>query len=306
MTRLKSIAPLLGVVMITANAASLPQPPVAATHDYVVKAPAGERHDPYYWLRDDSRSKPEVLDYLRAENSYYDAVMAPHKALEDKLFNEMVGRIQQDDATAPQLDRDYWYYTRYEQGKDYPIVARRKGDMNAPEQVMLDGNVLAKDLAYFHLSTWEVSQNQQLLAYTVDNQGRYQNNIRIRDLSTGKDFPETITGASAGIAWSADNKSFFYVENDPVTLLSFRVKRHVVGTEPDKDATVYEEQDKSFYTSVYLTNDHQYIVIDLSSTVSSEQWLIPANAPDSKPVRLAARERDFEYSAGHIGQRWVI
>ncbi|HEX4910756.1 MAG TPA: S9 family peptidase, partial [Permianibacter sp.] len=275
-------------------------------HDHVVKASAGERHDPYYWLRDDSRSKPEVLDYLRAENRYYDAVMAPHKPLEDKLFNEMVSRIQQDDSSAPLRDRDFWYYMRFEQGKDYPIVARRKGNMDAPEQMMLDGNALAKGLSYYRLSAWEVSPNQQLLAYSVDSQGRYQNSIRVRDLSTGTDFPETITGASPGIAWAADNKSFFYVENDPVTLLSFRVKRHLLGTDPAKDITVYEEQDKSFYTSVYLSGDRQYIIISLNSTVSSEQWVIPANRPDDKPVRLAVRERDFEYSADHIDQRWVI
>jgi len=295
-----------GAMMTVASATSLPTPPVAPMRDHVVKAPAGERNDPYYWLRDDSRVEPEMLAHLRAENAYHDAVMAPHKPLEEVLFNELVARIKQDDASAPVKDRDYWYYTRFEQGKDYPVVARRKDNMTAPEQILLDGNSLAQGLSYFRLGGWEISQNQSVLAYAVDSQGRYQNSIRFKDLASGKLFPETISGTAGAIAWAADNKTIFYVENDPVTLLSYRVKRHQLGTDPSMDAVIYEEKDKSFYTSVHNSSDRNYVVISLSSTVSSEQWVLRTDQPTGEFKRLAARERDFEYSADHIGERWVI
>ena len=283
-----------------------PQPPVAAVHPYEIQSPNGLRIDNYYWLRDDSRTKPEMLDYLKAENAYYAAMTAHTKALEDTLYTEIVGRIKQDDATVPAKFRHYWYYTRFEQGGEYPIYARRQGSESGPEQVMLDGNALAQGHDFFQISENEISPGEQLLAYAEDTVGRRQYTIRFKDLASGKTLPDEVRNTSGSMAWADDNKTLFYVENDPVTLLTVRVKRHTLGTPPASDAVVYEERDHSFYMGVGRTGDDKYIAIDENSTLSSEIRFIPANQPKAKFKVLAPREHDFEYHADHIGHRWIV
>ena len=286
--------------------AALPAPPVAATKPYTVTAPHGAaREDEYYWLRDDTRKNPEMLAYLAAENQYADAVMKPQTALEEKLYADIVGRIKQDDSTVPYQDKGYWYYTRYEEGKDYPIHARRKGTMDAPEQVMLDLNMLAAGKNFYQVGDREVSPDQNLLVYAEDAVGRRQYVLKVKNLSTGEVMKDEVTGASANGVWTNDSKSFFYIENDPVTLLSKRVKRHVLGTDTARDAVVYEESDPSYYMGVYRTRSDEFICLALESTVSGETRCTSADKPGEFRV-LAKRERDFEYSADHLDGRWVI
>jgi len=299
---------ILAAALMTSTSlhAQTPTPPDAAKKPYTVKAPHGaERSDEYYWLRDDTRKNPEMLAYLNAENAYTDAVMAPLKPLQGKLYDEIVARIKQDDASVPYRERGYWYYTRYETGKDYPVYARRAGSMDGAEEVLLDVNTMAAGKEYFSVGDWEVSQDNQLLAWAEDDVGRRQYAIRVKDLATGKVFDDVIRGVSANIVWADDNRTLFYVENDPETLLTKRVKKHVLGTPASADVLVYEEGDDSFYMGVGRTRDDRFICIGVSSTVSSESRCAPASDPSTFTV-LAPRERDVEYDADHHGGRWVI
>jgi oligopeptidase B len=281
-------------------------PPDVAKKPHVVKAPFGaERTDDYYWLRDDARENPEMLAYLNAENAYVDAVMAPLKPLQEQLYGEIVGRIKQDDASVPFRERGWWYYTRFETGQDYPIHARREGNMEAPEQILLNVNELAKDKGYYNIGDWEVTQDNKILAYAEDAVGRRQYVVRFKNLQTGELYPDEIKGVSPNLVWADDNKTLFYVENDPETLLTVRVKSHVLGTPSSQDKLVYEEKDDSFYMGIGRTRDDKFICISVESTVSSEQRCSPAADPGTFTV-LAPRQRDVEYSADHLGGRWVI
>ncbi|MGV8940560.1 MAG: S9 family peptidase [Lysobacter sp.] len=280
--------------------------PDAEKRVHVVTAPHGAaRQDEYYWLRDDSRQDQAMLAYLNAENTYVDTVMAPLKSVEDGLYEEIVGRIKQDDSSVPYRQRDWWYYTRFETGQDYPVYARRPGSMDATEQVLLDVNTMAAGKEYFSVGDWEVSQDNRLLAWAEDAVGRRQYVIRVKDLQTGEILDDAIAGVSANIVWADDNRTIFYIENDPETLLTVRVKKHVLGTPVSDDVLVYEEHDDSFYMGIGRTRDDRFICIGVESTVSSESRCAPANDPREFVV-LAPRERDVEYDADHHGGQWVI
>lgn len=289
-----------------AAAAALPAAPVAQKRPFVVTAPHGAaRQDEYYWLRDDTRKDPDVLAYLAAENDYADAVLAPLQPLEQALFEELVGRVKQDDASVPYFEDGYWYYTRYETGKEYPIHARRKGSMEAPEQVMFDVNEMAEGKAFFQFARIEVSPDGRLAAFTYDDVGRRQMVVQVKDLDTGRLLPDRITGTANDLMWGDDNRTLYYVENDPVTLLSKRVKRHRLGTPVADDTLVYEEPDDTFYMGIGRTRSDEYLCIGVSSTVSSEMRCTEADAPGEFKV-LAPRMRDFEYAADHLNGRWVF
>ena len=306
---------------MTAHASDIPSPPDAAKKPHVVKAPFGaERQDEYYWLRDDKRQDKAMLGYLDAENAYADAVLAPLKPVQGKLYDEIVARIKQDDASVPFRERGWWYYSRFEAGKDYPIHARRKDVAGidakailkaneaadfAGEEVLLDVNAMATGKDYYAVSGRTVSQDNRWLVYGDDTNGRRQYTLRIKDLQTGKVLDDAIPGTAGYGVWADDNKTFFYIENDPETLLSTKVKKHVVGTDPNNDVLVYEEQDDTYYMGIGRTRDDAYIVIVLDSTVSNETRYAPAANPDAFRV-LAPRARDVEYDADHHGGRWVI
>ncbi|BDU15251.1 S9 family peptidase [Lysobacter auxotrophicus] len=300
---------LLSALLMSTTATTLAAtatPPDAAKKPHVVKAPFGaQRNDEYYWLRDDARQNPEMLAYLNAENAYADAVMAPLKPLENKLYEEIVGRIKQDDSSVPYRERGHWYYSRFETGQDYPVYARRAGTMDAPEQVLLDVNQMAAGKDYFSVGDWEVSQDNKLLAWAEDAVGRRQYVIRFKNLETGEVYSDQIKGVSPNLVWADDNKTLFYVENDPETLLTVRVKKHVLRTPSSKDVLVYEEKDDSFYMGIDRSRDDRFICIGVESTVSSEMRCAPASNPEKFTV-LAPRERDVEYQADHLGDRWVI
>ena len=320
-TSLLLAATVLMSTPITSALAASATPPDVAKKPHVVKAPHGaERNDEYYWLRDDKRENKEMLAYLNAENAYTDAVMAPLKPLEDKLYNEVVARIKQDDASVPYRERGWWYYARFVTGKDYPVHARRKdgpgidavsiqaanaaGDF-AGEQVLLDVNVLGAGKDYYNVGDYEVSQDNTLLAYADDTNGRRQYTIRFKNLDTGEMLPDTVTNAEPNLVWSDDGRTLFYVDKDPETLLSKRVKAHALGTPSSQDTLVYEEEDDSFYMGIGRSRDDKFICISVESTVSSEMRCTPAASPGVFTV-LAPRERDVEYQADHLGDRWVI
>ena len=283
-----------------------PVPPIATVRPFEVDSPHGKRVDEYYWLRDDSRTKPEVIAYLEAENAYKAAMTAHTRALEDKVYGEIVARIKQDDSTVPYRKRGHWYYTRFETGKEYPVYARKAGSLEAPEQVMLDGNAMSVGHDFFEIGAMAIAPDNRLLAYAEDTVGRRQYTLRVKDLGTGETLLDRIENADPYLAWTADSRSFLYVEKHPETLLGYRVRRHVLGTDPAQDALVYEQDDESFYTSVGVTKDERYILVHARSTVSTEYRYADAADP-ALPFRVfLPRERDHEYYADHFDGRWII
>lgn len=303
MKRLFLVAAVAAVPTI-ALAQDAVKPPVAAQKPYVVRGPK-DRVDPYYWLRDDTRKSPEVLAYLNAENAYADSVMAPLGPLQAKVNSEIVGRIKQDDSSVPYRDRGYYYYRRFDVGADYPVIARKKGAVSAAEEVMLNEPEMAKDHGFFAVSDWAVSQDNRLIAFAEDTVGRRQYTLKVKDLATGKMLADQVSNIEPNVIWADDNKTVFYIEKDPVTLLSKRVKAHVLGTPASTDKLVYEEQDDSFYMGIGRTSDDRYICIGVQSTVSNEQRCTSAANPGEWTV-LAPREREFRYLADHVGDRWII
>jgi oligopeptidase B len=279
---------------------------VIAKKEHAVTASHGAvRNDDYYWLRDDLRKNPEMLAVLNAENAYADAMLASSKPTADKLYAEITGRIKQDDSSVPFLRKGYWYYSRFETGKDYAIIARRKGSMEAPEEILFDQNVMAEGKGYFAIGDYEISPDNRLVAWAEDAVGRRQYTLRVKDLVTGTMFADTVENVEPNIIWADDNRTLFYIEKDPVTLLSKRVKTHVLGSAAEDDALVYEESDDSFYMGISRTRSDAYICIGVQSTVSSEMRCTSAAKPGKFTV-FAPRMRDFEYSADHLDGRWVI
>ena len=314
------LKPFLFTLVLTMTTLHAQTPPDVEKRPHTVTSPHGERQDEYYWLRDDERKNPQMLAYLNAENAYADAVLAPLKAQEDKLYDEIVARIKQDDSSVPARDRGYWYYTRFETGKDYPIHARRadragldavsiqaannRGDF-AGEEILLNVNQLAEGHDYYSAALVDISQDNQKLLWADDTNGRRQYTLRVTELASGKRLTDEIPGTNGDAVWADDGNTFYYIENDPDTLLSKRVKKHTLGTDPKTDPVVYEEADDSFYLSVGRSRDEKYLAIRASSTVSDELRYTPAANPGEFKV-LAPRERDLEYSADHYGDRWLI
>ncbi|MEE4331521.1 MAG: S9 family peptidase [Wenzhouxiangella sp.] len=283
-----------------------PEPPMAEQRPYVVSAPGGDRTDPWYWLRDDERADPDVLAYLEAENAYKESRLAHVGDLQDELFAELRGRILEDDSTVPYLDRGYWYYTRYEAGREYPIHARREGTMEAPEQVILDVNLMAEPHAFYRVGQWDVSSDGRYLAFLEDTVGRRQFELRIKDLETGEIRSTGISGVSS-LSWTGSSDHLLYVSNHPETLRSWQVRRlDLAADEPGEGELVYQEDDEAFYTYVARLSSNEFNAIYLSSTVATEMHVLPSDQPEGDFALFFPRERDHLYSADHLGDRWVI
>ncbi len=305
--------PLLGGLLLAgcattprAPVAPPPQAPLAAVHPYPVTSPNGTRIDNYYWLRDDTRSKPEVLNYLKAENAYYAQMTQHTQALQETLYREITGRLAPTEASVPAKFHHCWYQTRYAQDAEYPVHVRRCGSADAREEILLDGPALAKGHDFFKIDGYEISPNEKLIAYAEDTAGRMQYRIRIKDLVSGKTLSDELKNTPGAVAWADDNRTLFYIENDPITLLTVRVKKHTLGTDPRFDPVVYEERDHSYYLDVKRTGDGKFIAIAAHSTLSSELRFIPASQPKARFKVLAPRELNLEYDAEHIDRRWVI
>ena len=280
--------------------------PRAEIRPHEVASPFGARSDPYYWLRDDERTNPEVLAYLAAENAYRDDCLARLAPLEERLFAEIVGRLKQDDATVPARRNGYWYYTRYETGAEYPIHARRRGSRDGAEEVLIDDNLAAAGHEFYQTGGFEVSPDNALLAWTEDTVGRRQFAVRFRNLRTGEVYADRLENVEADVAWANDNRTLVYVEKHPETLLGFRIRKHVLGTPVASDPVIYEQDDESFYTGVYKSKSERFIFIVAQSTVSSEYRYADAADP-ALAFRLAlARERDHEYQLQDLGERFIV
>lgn len=300
-----SLLTLLVALPAAGLAQDAPKPPVAAKRPFQVTSPNGAREDDYYWLRDDTRKNPEMLAYLAAENTYADAMLAPSKPLQGKLYGEIVGRIKQDDSSVPYRKRGYYYYSRFETGANYPILARRKGSMEAPEEVLLDEPKLAQGHGFFTAAGGSVSQDNRFYAWEEDVVGRRQYVLKVKDLTTGRMLADTVGNIEGEIVWANDNRTLFYVAKDPTTLLGNKVMAHVLGTPASADTLVYAEKDDTFYMGIGRTTSDRYICISVESTVSSEQRCAPAAMSTGFTV-VARRERDHLYRADQIGTRWII
>jgi oligopeptidase B len=281
-------------------------PPVAARRPHPITVHGETRVDDYYWLRDDTRRDPEMLAFLAGQNAYADAVLAHTQALRETLYGEMIGRVQQDDSTVPYEKDGYWYYRRFEAGKEYPVVARRRGSMDAPEEILLDANALAQGHAFHRLGAVAPSRGGGLLAYTEDVVSRNQYTLRIKDLTRGETLADTLTNVQPGIAWANDDRTLYYVEKDPVTLLGVRVRRHTLGADPATDPVIYEEPDHSFYISVYKTKSGRFVFIHLESTLSTEERYASADDPAAGFTVFLPRERGHEYAAEDHGDGFVV
>ncbi len=281
-----------------------PVAPVAARRDHAVPSPHGSRNDPYYWLRDDTRTNPEMLAYLAAENAYTAEVLATDAALEATLFAELRSRVQEDDASVPTFDGGYWYYTRFERGKQQPIFCRRRGTMSAAEEILLDGNALAAGHPYYRIGTYDVTRDGKTLAWVDDTVGRNQYVLHVKDLKTGKVYADTATNVARSLAWANDDKTLFYTGKDAVTLREDRVFRHVLGTTTHE--LVYQEDDASYYVSVSPTKSRAYIQLVAAATTNTEVRLVDADRPRSAPVVFLPRSKDHEYSLDHLGGRFLV
>jgi oligopeptidase B len=278
-------------------------PPVAEQRPHKVESPFGARNDPYYWLRDDTRKDPAVLAYLSAENAYAAAVMNPVTSLEQSLFGELRARIKEDDATVPVFDNGYWYYWRFETGKQYPIIARKKGALTAAEEVLLDGNQLAAGHPFYAIGGYRVSRDGRMLAWGDDTVGRNQFTLHVKDTKTGELLPDTAANIAPSFAWANDNKTLFYVGKDPTTLRGDRVLRHPLGGKPEQ---IYKEDDGQYYVSVGATKSRRYIAVTASATTNSEVRLIDADRPAAAPKVFLPREKDHLYDLDHLDGRFVL
>ncbi len=289
---------------ILAGDETLPPPPVAKKIPRELVLHGHTRVDEYYWLN--QRENPEVIAYLQAENAYTDAVMKPAAALRETLYREMVGRMKQDDASVPYPENGYWYYTRFEKGKEYPVYCRRQGSMKGPEQVLLDGNRMAAGLRYFHIGQAAVSPDNRTLAYSIDTVSRRQYRIRFRDLRTGKEHADEIPMTSGRMAWAADSRTLFYPVIDPETLRSYKVCRHELGTPVEGDAAVFEERDETFAVNITRSRSRRFLLLSSRSTLSDEVRVLEADRPAGEFRVFQPRQRGLEYSVDHLAGRFIV
>ena len=282
------------------------QPPVAAVRPHIVASPHGDRTDPYYWLRDDERTNPEVLAYLAAENAYWERCTAAGKPFENALYEEIISRVKQDDSSVPYRMHGYWYHTRFAPGQEHPIFGRRKGSLEAPEDVMLDANLLAVGHDYYRIGAMEISPDSEWLAFCEDTVGRRQYTLRFKNLRTGEILDTAISDVESDLAWANDNRTILYVAKDPETLLGLYVKKHVLGQDPRHDTLAFEQTDKSFYTGVSKSKSERFIFIHMESTVSSEWQYAHADDPALEFRTFLPHERDHEYQLEHLGDAFIV
>lgn len=280
------------------------KPPVAQKKPKTLSIHNDDRIDNYYWMND--RENPEVIDYLNAENKYYEKSTAHTKDFQNNLFEEMKSRIKEDDTSVPYKLNGYWYQVKYEKGKDYPIYTRRKGTMDAEEEILFDCNSMAEGHAYFNLGGVSVSPDNTYASFGVDTVSRRKYTIQIKNLNTGEILPEKIETTTGGSTWANDNKTLFYTRKDEQTLRSNQIFKHKLGESPENDQLVFEEKDETFNTYVYKTKSKEYIIIGSSSTMSDEYQILDANKPDADFQIFTERRRGLEYDLAHYEDHFYI
>ena len=292
------------LVMAQTNPAPMPTPmptPPIATKKPVVNEKFGDRRvDDYFWLRE--KANPEVIDYLKAENAYTEAVLAPHKAFQETLYKDMLSRIKETDENVPYKKGEYWYYTRTEEGKQYNIHCRKKGSLEAKEEIILDLNELGKDKKFLGLGSFDISPNGNLLAYSVDFTGYRQYTLHVKDLTSGKtldDKHERVTS----VAWANDNQTLFFVNEDNVTKRSDRLFRAKLGGNAEP---LFHEKDELYNVGVEATRSKGYIVFTVESSETNEQYLLDANKPAGKFSLYLKRKENIKYYVDHAGKEFLV
>ena len=280
------------------------QPPKAKIIPKLLEKHGHSRTDNYYWLNE--RENPEVIDYLNKENEYYQKSTAHTKDFQNSLFEEMKARIKEDDESVPYFYNGYFYITRFEKGKDYPIHSRKKGSLEAPEEIMFDCNEMAKGHAYFNLSGLSVSEDNVWASFGVDTVSRRQYTIQIKNLQTGEILPVAIENTTAGATWASDNQTLFYSRKDGQTLRADKIYKHKLGTAASQDVLVFFEKDETFDVSVYKSKSKKYIIINSNSTMTTEYRMVLSATPDDKFTIFQKRTRGLEYSMSHFGDHFYI
>lgn len=282
---------------------TFPTPPKAAIRPHAMTMHGHTRIDNYYWLNE--RQNPEVLAYLEAENQYADACLKHTEPLQEQLFKEITGRIKQDDNSVPVKIRDYYHYTRYEEGKEYPIYCRKKHNLEAPEEILLDCNALAEGYAFFDIGEVSLSEDDRLLAYSVDTVSRRIYSVFVKDLETGELVGEPISGTSGNLVWASDNKTLFYGVKDE-TLRPCKIMRHRLGTSSSGDVEVYSETDETFVCYISKTKSRKYLIINSDSTLSSECRILESDQPEQEFRVFQERQPDMLYGIDHYREHFYI
>ncbi len=303
------------IVQKEVSASNYPEAPDVMQKDSVLSIHGHTRTDPYFWMRltDDQKiaERPDeqtqkVLAYLNAENTYTEKVMADTEQLQEKLFNEIVGRIKQTDESVPYFKNGYWYYTRYEEGKEYPIYARKKGSMDAKEEILINANERAKGHDYYAVGGLEVSPDNKILAFGEDTLSRRVYHIQFLNLETGEMLSDKLDNTTGSGAWANDNKTYFYTTKNKVSLLSEKILRHTLGEENAQDDLVYEEKDPSFYIGVDKSKSDEYVIINTRSTLANDHYILKADDPNGDFQQFTPREEDLEYSIEHYKDKFYV
>lgn len=281
-----------------------PKAPVAEKIEKELTAHGQTRADYYYWLRE--RENPKVIDYLKAENEYLKAVMQPTEAFQEALYKEIVGRIKQTDMSVPYRSEGYYYYTRFEEGKEYPVYCRKKGNMEAAEEVLLNVNEMAEGQAYFHVAGFTVSSDNNLIAYGVDNVSRRLYTMHFKNLAASETLPDEISNTIGQAAWANDNKTLFYTLKDITTLRPYKIMKHILGAPVSEDTAIYVENDETFNTYVYKSKSKKFLIIASDSTLSTEYRYLDADKPEGEFKVIQPRERDLEYHVEHFQDKFYI
>jgi oligopeptidase B len=271
-------------------------PPVAPQAPKRIEAQGDVRVDDYFWLRE--RENPAVRAYVEAENAYTQAAMAHTTALQEALYQEMRGRIQEDDSTVPERIDDWYYYRRTEEGKQYPIYCRKQGSLDAPEEVLLDQNALAAGHDFCDLGVYRISPDHKLLAFSVDYAGTERFTLQVKDLTCDALLPDAIPDTFYSVEWAADNQTLFYNKQD-AAWRPYKVFRHQLGTPPADDPLVFHEDNDSYWLQLYKSKDQRYILLDMHSSTTKEVQFIPADQPTAAPTVIHPREHKLEYSVEH-------
>ncbi len=278
--------------------------PVAKIVPEILEKHGDVRIDNYYWLNE--RENKEVIDYLEQENNYYKTLTSHTEDFQKELFQEMKARIKEDDASVPYFNNGYWYLTRFETGKDYPIYTRRKGSLDAEEEILFDCNELAEGHVYFQLGGLNISDDNKFAAFGIDTVSRREYTIQIKNLETGEILPEKIEKTTGGSTWAADNKSLFYSRKDEQTLRADRIFKHILGSDISTDEMIFNEKDETFSTYVYRSKSRKYLIIGSESTMTSEYRILEASDPEGDFRIFQKRTRGLEYSVSHYGAHFYI
>ena len=262
------------------------------------------RTDNYFWMNE--REHPEVVKYLEKENEYKNHCLKNTEALQKTLFEEMKGRIKEDDASVPYFKNGFYYYNRFEKSKEYPIYCRKEGNLEGDEQTLLDINIMAEGHEYMNVNALSVAENNQLLAYSFDNMGRRIYAIHFKDLTSGEVLEDQLISVTGNMAWSADNSTIFYTQQDPLTLRPNKIFRHVLGTAQESDELVYEEKDETFTVGLRKSKSRKFLFIASQSTISTEYRFLPLDQPDAKWKVIQGRQEDLEYEVDHYDKHFII